>query len=156
MLSAPGVCIKCTRYIIPPSKALVNNLEVWYNSSMIENRGGARPGAGRPKKLDINKGEVVAQKLQTAFQVGLEEIGTSLPKLIRASVDSALSTEKDAGADRRFLIKLFSDMVKITEDDKTPYAQLMQQWIQQVQVNVDGESKGRIEVVEPRIVNRTS
>ena len=97
----------------------------------------------------------MAQKLQASFQVGLEEIGQSLPKLLRASVDSALSENKDAGADRRFLIKLFSEMVKITEDDKTPYAQLMQQWVQQVQVNVDGESNGRIEVIEPRIVGGT-
>ena len=118
--------------------------------------GGVRQGAGRPKKTDIAKGEVVAQKLQTAFQVGLEEIGTSLPQLIRASVDSALSEAKDAGADRRFLIKLFSEMVQITEDDKTPYAQMMQQWVQQVHVNVDGESSGRIEVSEPRTIPRTT
>jgi|TARA_R100000808_G_scaffold6830_1_gene20065 hypothetical protein len=123
---------------------------------MTENRGGARPGAGRPKKLDINKGEVVAKKLQTSFQAGLEEIGTSLPKLIKASVDSALSESKESGTDRRFLIKLFSDMVKITEDDKTPYAQMMQQWVQQVQVNVDGESKGRYEVSQPRTVSGTT
>ena len=128
---------------------------MWYNGYMA-GRGGARPGAGRPKKVDVNKGEVVAQKLQASFQVGLEEIGQSLPKLIRASVDSALSDAKDAGADRRFLIKLFSEMVKITEDDKTPYAQLMQQWVQQVQVNVDGESKGRIEVIEPRTLPGTA
>ena len=121
----------------------------------MNTHGGARPGAGRPKKIDVNKGEVVAQKLQTAFQTGLEEIGTSLPQLIQASVKSALSEGKDAGAARRFLIKLFSEMVKITEDDKTPYAQMMQQWVQQVQVNVDGESNGRIEVIEPRIVGGT-
>ena len=114
--------------------------------------GGARLGAGRPKKTDIAKGEVVAQKLQTAFQVGLEEIGTSLPELIRASVDSALSEAKDAGADRRFLIKLFSEMVKITEDDKTPYAQLMQQWVQQVNVNVDREGDRRTEVIESGVI----
>ena len=70
----------------------------------MANRGGARPGAGRPKSIDKNKGEVVAQKLQASFQVGLEEIGNSLPKLIRASVVSALGESKDAGADRRFLI----------------------------------------------------
>ena len=118
--------------------------------------GGARPGAGRPRKTDLSKGEVAAQKLQTAFQVGLEEIGHSLPQLIRASVSSALSESKDAGADRRFLIKLFSEMVKITEDDKTPYAQMMQQWVQQVQVNVDGESSGRIEVSKTRTVLGTT
>ena len=134
---------------------VVNGVKVWYNSIMA-NRGGARPGAGRPRKIDTNKGEVVAQKLQTAFQVGLEEIGTNLPKLIRASVDSAMGETKDAGADRRFLIKLFSEMVKITEDDKTPYAQMMQQWVQQVHVNVDGESSGRIEVSEPRTIPRTT
>ena len=118
--------------------------------------GGVRQGAGRPKKTDIAKGEVVAQKLQTAFQTGLEEIGTSLPQLIRASVDSALSDAKDAGADRRFLIKLFSEMVKITEDDKTPYAQLMQQWIQQVNVNVDREGEGRTEIIESGVISRAS
>ena len=118
--------------------------------------GGARQGAGRPKKADIAKGEVVAQKLQTAFQVGLEEIGTSLPELIRASVDSALSDAKDAGADRRFLIKLFSEMGKITEDDKTPYAQLMQQWVQQVNVNVDREGDRRTEVIESGVVSRAN
>ena len=118
--------------------------------------GGARPGAGRPRKIDINKGEAAAHKLQTAFQVGLEEIGTSLPSLIRASVDSALGTSKDAGADRRFLIKLFSEMVKITEDDKTPYAQMMQQWVQEVQINVEGEGSGRVEVSKSRTVPRTT
>ena len=118
------------------------------------NRGGARPGAGRPKKVDTNQGEVVAQKLQAAFQVGLEEIGSSLPMLVKASVDSALSDTKDAGADRRFLIKLFSEMVKITEDDKTPYAQLVQQWVQQVEVNVDRESNGRFEVIESGAIPR--
>ena len=118
--------------------------------------GGVRQGAGRPKKTDIAKGEVVAQKLQTAFQVGLEEIGTSLPQLIKASVNSALSEAKDAGADRRFLIKLFSEMVKITEDDKTPYAQLMQQWIQQVNVNVDREGEGRTEIIESGVISRAS
>ena len=118
----------------------------------MNTHGGARPGAGRPKKIDVNKGEVVAQKLQTAFQTGLEEIGTSLPQLIQASVKSALSEGKDAGADRRFLIKLFSEMVKITEDDKTPYAQLMQQWVQQVNVNVDREGERRTEVVESGVI----
>ena len=118
--------------------------------------GGARQGAGRPKKADIAKGEVVAQKLQTAFPVGLEETGTSLPQLIKASVDSALSDAKDAGADRRFLIKLFSEMVKITEDDKTPYAQLMQQWVQQVNVNVDREGDRRTEVIESGVVSRAN
>ena len=118
--------------------------------------GGARQGAGRPKKADIAKGEVVAQKLQTAFQTGLEEIGTSLHQLIKASVDSALSDAKDAGADRRFLIKLFSEMVKITEDDKNPYAQLMQQWVQQVNVNVDREGDRRTEVIESGVVSRAN
>ena len=122
----------------------------------MNTHGGARPGAGRPKKIDVNKGEVVAQKLQAAFQVGLEEIGTSLPELIKASVDSALSEAKDAGADRRFLIKLFSEMVKITEDDKTPYAQLMQQWIQQVNVNVDREGEGRTEIIDSGVISRAS
>ena len=120
------------------------------------NRGGARPGAGRPKKVDTNQGELVAQKLQAAFQVGLEEIGSSLPMLVKASVDSALSDTKDAGADRRFLIKLFSEMVKITEDDKTPYAQLVQQWVQQVEVNVDRESNGRFEIIESGVISRAS
>ena len=118
------------------------------------NRGGARPGAGRPKKVDTNQGEVVAQKLQAAFQVGLEEIGSSLPMLVKASVDSALSDTKDAGADRRFLIMVFSEMVKITEDDKTPYAQLVQQWVQQVEVNVYRESNGRFEVNESGAIPR--
>ena len=122
----------------------------------MANRGGARPGAGRPKSIDKNKGEVVAQKLQASFQTGLEEIGNNLPKLIRASVASALSESKDAGADRRFLIKLFSEMVKITEDDKTPYAQMMQQWVQQVQVNVDREGNGHIEGSEPRVITRAT
>ena len=114
--------------------------------------GGARLGAGRPKKPAIAKGAVVAQKLQTAFQTGLEEICSSLPKLIRASVDSALSDAKDAGADRRFLIKLFSEMVKITEDDKSPYAELMQQCVQQVNVNLDREGDRRTEVIESGVI----
>ena len=120
------------------------------------NRGGARPGAGRPKKVNTDKGEVAAQKLQAAFQVGLEEIGSSLPKLVKASVDSALSDNKDSGADRRFLIKLFFEMVKITEDDKTPYAQLVQQWVQQVNVNVDREGDRRTEVIESGVVSRAN
>jgi hypothetical protein len=128
---------------------------VWYNVCM-DNRGGARPGAGRPRSIDKNKGEVVAQKLQTAFQDGLAEIGKSLPQLVKASVKSALGEGKEAGTDRRFLVKLYADLVKITEDDKTPYAQMMQQWVQQVQVNVDGESRGRIEVSEPRTIPGTA
>jgi len=127
---------------------------VWYNVCM-DNRGGARPGAGRPRSIDKNKGEVVAQKLQTAFQDGLAEIGNSFPQLVQASVKSALDGGKEAGTDRRFLLKLFADLVKITEDDKTPYAQMMQQWVQQVQVNVDGESRGRVEVSEPRTIPGT-
>ena len=123
---------------------------VWYNGSMENTHGGARPGAGRPKKAE--SAAIVNKKLQTAFRDGLELIAENYSILLQKCMENSSSDSKDAGADRRFLVKLFHDSIKMPEDEKTPYYKMMQQWATQVNVNVDGESRGHIEGVETRII----
>ena len=125
---------------------------VWYNGSMDNTHGGARPGAGRPKKAQSVA--VANKKLQAAFTEGLSSVADNFVELLDKCAANAMSESKDAGADRRFLVKLLTDTVKIPEDEKTPYYKMMQQWATQVNVNVDGESKGYIEGVETRTIPR--
>ena len=126
---------------------------VWYNVCMENTHGGARPGAGRPKKAQSVA--VVNKKLQTAFTDGLETVADNFIGLLDKCAANAMSDSKDAGADRRFLVKLLTDTVKLPEDEKTPYFKMMQQWATQVNINVDGESKGYIDGVEARIIPGT-
>ena len=128
---------------------------VWYNVCMENTHGGARLGAGRPKKSQSVA--VVNKKLQAAFTDGLETVAENFIDLLNKCAANAMSESKDAGADRRFLVKLLTDTVKIPEDEKTPYYKMMQQWVAptQVNINVDGESKGYIDGVEARIIPGT-
>jgi len=125
---------------------------VWYNGSMENTHGGARPGAGRPKKVESVA--VANKKLQNAFTEGLVTVADNFVALLDKCAANAMSESKDAGADRRFLVKLLTDTVKIPEDEKTPYYKMMQQWATQVNINVDGESKGYIDGVETRTIPR--
>lgn len=124
---------------------------VWYNVCMENTHGGARPGAGRPKKAQSVA--IANKKLQNAFTEGLSSVADNFVALLDKCAANAVSESKDAGADRRFLIKLLTDTVKIPEDEKTPYYKMMQQWAQ-VNINVDGESRGHIESVEARTIPR--
>ena len=125
---------------------------VWYNVCMENTHGGARPGAGRPKKAQSVA--VANKKLQNAFTEGLSSVADNFVELLNKCAANAVSESKDAGADRRFLIKLLTDTVKIPEDEKTPYYKMMQNWATQVNVNVDGEGRGHIESVEARTIPR--
>ena len=92
--------------------------------------------------------------MQNAFTEGLSSVADNFVALLDKCAANAVSESKDAGADRRFLIKLLTDTVKIPEDEKTPYYKMMQNWATQVNVNVDGESRGYIESVEARTIPR--
>lgn len=107
---------------------------------MVEKRGGAGRGQGRPPALQkqIAEAKKLRRALQGAMGLGLKELAEAFPTLLRDEIRSAQEGDEKS---RRYLLDLMVKMTKMEGDDEeTPIARIFQQFMVKV------EEGGKVEI----------
>ena len=89
----------------------------------------------------IVKAEKLVKRLQAAVHSGLDVLADEYPMLMT----QAISVARDGDHSMlRFLIELMSRMVPLSEDEKTPFAKRVEQWLVKGNVTVHNKSDGSL------------
>lgn len=123
---------------------------MWYNECMViskaDQRGGARPGAGRPDRYEVAlaNAQALVSVLNEYARIGLKELGENFPLLVSEEIRDALDPDTPLphrARARRFLIEMFMHVARVRDDNENPLLEVMKSWSNPTFVQVQGDLK---------------